>query len=334
MGVVDIKYADSKPKKTAKELVEMLSEEKGITFSCGIGKEEAVEYLTSVNNYLRTASYRKNYPKHTSGPNEGKYIGLDFRCLTELSTIDMHLRSILLKMCIDVEHALKVKLITAFSIEPTEDAYEAVRQFISSDGAIQKSIAQKSNSVFTGNLIKKYFDLKPIEEGSDRVEYVDCDCPVWVFMELLDFGRLISFIRFCYNRNPNLPMIAFNTLNPVRSLRNACAHNNCLLYDLSYSSETKPPRTISSFVANMTNIPKETRRNKLTCRPLFEITCLLYEYQKWVSPKVYKNGMLSLQKFVDERMYRNIDLFKNNGRILTSFEYINKMVDNLADSCI
>lgn len=312
----------------------MLSKEKGITFTCGINEDEAVDYLTYVNNYLRTASYRKNYSKHTSGLNEGKYIGLDFRSLAELSTIDMHLRIVLLKMCIDVEHALKVHLVTAFASEPTEDGYSAVRLFVSSDDTIQKSIAQKSTSIFTGSLIQKYFDLKPEEEGSSKVKYAGCDCPVWVFVELLDFGRLMAFSKFCRENNPNLPFFAYNTLNSVRSLRNACAHNNCLLYDLSYSSTTHPPANISYFVSQMTNIPKETRRNKLTCRPLFEITCLLYEYKRWVSPKVYTKGILSFQRFINERMYRNIELFKNNDRILTSFDFLKKMVDNLAASCI
>lgn len=47
-----------KPKKTANELVDMLKNEKGITFDI-MTEAEAVNYFRDINNYLRTASYRK-----------------------------------------------------------------------------------------------------------------------------------------------------------------------------------------------------------------------------------------------------------------------------------
>lgn len=47
-----------KPKKTADELVNKLQNEKGITFNI-IDKNTAVDYFRDINNYLRTASYRK-----------------------------------------------------------------------------------------------------------------------------------------------------------------------------------------------------------------------------------------------------------------------------------
>ena len=65
-----------KPKKTAEELVQMLHDEKGIQFHL-ISEEQAVECFSQRNNYLRTASYRKNYPKHIAGPNESVILVLE-----------------------------------------------------------------------------------------------------------------------------------------------------------------------------------------------------------------------------------------------------------------
>ena len=93
-----------KPKKTAAELIAMLRDSKGILFT-RMNEATATAYLLEKNNYLRTASYRKNYDKRKDGPEAGTYIRLEFAFLTELSTIDMYLRFLLLKMCIDVEHA-------------------------------------------------------------------------------------------------------------------------------------------------------------------------------------------------------------------------------------
>ena len=59
-----------------------MKEEKGITFS-HVSEKEAEKYLFKVNNFLRTASYRKNYQKYQKGSNEGKYSKLDFAYLGE-----------------------------------------------------------------------------------------------------------------------------------------------------------------------------------------------------------------------------------------------------------
>ena len=99
-----------KPKQTALQLVMKMKNEKGIQFKY-TSESKAENYLANVNNYLRTAAYRKNYQKHTKGINNGKYIGLDFAYLQELSTIDMHFRFIVSKMSLDIEHDLKVQML-------------------------------------------------------------------------------------------------------------------------------------------------------------------------------------------------------------------------------
>ncbi len=103
-----------KPKKTAHELIMKMRDEKGITFRY-TSEQDAETYLDDINNFLRTASYRQNYQKYLNGENKGKYIDLDFAYLQELSTIDMHFRFIISKMCLDIEHALKVTLVKDIS---------------------------------------------------------------------------------------------------------------------------------------------------------------------------------------------------------------------------
>ena len=99
-----------KPKQTAQQLIAKMKNEKGISFKY-TSESDAENYLANINNYLRTAAYRKNYQKHKKGINNDKYICLDFAYLQELSTIDMHFRFIVSKMCLDIEHDLKVKML-------------------------------------------------------------------------------------------------------------------------------------------------------------------------------------------------------------------------------
>ena len=66
-------YRVGKPKKGMDQLVSEMKNSRGINFNY-FNENDAVDYLTNVNNYLRTAAYRKNYLKYNKGTHSGKYI--------------------------------------------------------------------------------------------------------------------------------------------------------------------------------------------------------------------------------------------------------------------
>lgn len=111
--------------KTSDELISHMKI-KGIKFNI-VKEEDAKIFLQNNNYYMKLASYRANYDKHKSN---GEYINLDFAYLQELSTIDMHLRYLILQMCLDVEHALKTRLLKDMEDNPEEDGYDIIRRFI------------------------------------------------------------------------------------------------------------------------------------------------------------------------------------------------------------
>lgn len=145
-----------KPKQTAQQLIAKMKNEKGISFK-HTSESDAENYLANINNYLRTAAYRKNYQKHTKGINNGKYICLDFAYLQELSTIDMHFRFIVSKMCLDIEHDLKVKMLKDIESDPSTDGYDIVKCFLAQNTYIIGKLEATSSSPFTSDLIHKYF---------------------------------------------------------------------------------------------------------------------------------------------------------------------------------
>ena len=327
----------SKPKKTAADLVKMLRDEKGVAFTI-ITEAQAEAYLSGRNNYLRTASYRKNYPKHTFGPQEGKYIHLDFAYLKELSTLDFHLRGILLEMCIDVEHDLKLSLLREIEADSRENGYDLVRAFLQAEPAVLAAIEKKADAVFTSELIKKYFGVCSVfsTDGSAcSTRIYDVDCPVWVLEELLGFGEFLRLYEFYAQRRPDFePLLKRRILNPVKSLRNACAHNNCMLNALAQTADTHPSPELSRWVAaSCRDVRDGERKRKLRCRPLFEIVCLLYAYQQVVSPAVKQNRLQQLSAFVHGRLQAHMDYFTGeygNKQIATSFDFLKKVVDSLS----
>ena len=320
-----------KPMMSPAELVAMLKNEKGITFNY-MSTDEAELYLSDRNNYLRTASYRKNYDKHQSGNSEGKYIQLDFAYLVEMSRIDMYLRSHLLQMCIDIEHALKVAIISDIEKNPHEDGYAIVDAFLAQNSDVVKSISKKIDSAFSGNLIERYFSSCTVfdkSNGSMRTEILHSDCPVWVLVEILAFNDFLRFVKFYTGIYPDRMNVNIGLLNTVRNLRNACAHNNCILTSLR-AGATHPTPVVSQCIAKIRAVGTEERRNKLSCRPLFEIVCLLMEYEHWVSEPLRKQRLKSLKSFAHGRMVSHMGFFAGNQLISTSFAFLQKTIDNFA----
>ena len=312
----------NKPKRSAAQLIKQL-EEKGVKFNI-ISRVEAYKFLRERNNYMRVASYRKNYEKDKFGKNEGKYKNLDFAYLKELSTIDMYLRQHIIKMCLDIEHCLKVQLLNHLETNSAENGYQIVNDFLNEtkNSYIISSIQRKTKATYSGDLIKHYFCYTYKNE-----KYV-FDCPAWVLTELLQFGDFLNFYKYYCDRY-KVKCIEKPILNLVKSLRNACAHNNCLLHDLHKGNETGAPTNISKYVSTINGIGQQERERKLSTQFLLEFLGLVYVYNKVVSADVKKHTYVELHKFADERLIAKINYFNKNYLLKTSIEFLQKTIDNL-----
>ena len=277
----------------SESLVAKMRAEKGITFKY-VTEEKAETYLTDINNYLRTVAYRQNYSKYTRGVNTGKYINLDFAYLQEMSTVDMHFRFLINRMCLDIEQALKVKLV--------------------------KDVSN------TGDLIQKYFDVQRVYNSSKgRYEHIIQgydDCPIWVLCEVLTFGEFLRLYDFYYG---NIAAVSGAILGLVRCLRNGSVHNNCLLANLSHGT-SKPPREIKDYVKKMGSITTSQRQKKLSCRLMLEFVALIYTYELVVTSKVKFHRSEELYNLFFKRMVEKKAFFKDNDLIKTNYEFAGKVI--------
>lgn len=102
------------------ELIEHMKG-KGIKFDL-YSEDEARSFLRQNNYFMKVSAYRRLYPKcPPESKRPGEYQNLDFAYLVELSTIDVHLRYLILQMCLDIEHFIKVHLMTHATDNPQED---------------------------------------------------------------------------------------------------------------------------------------------------------------------------------------------------------------------
>jgi abortive infection bacteriophage resistance protein len=306
-----------KPWLTPSQQVEHLKS-KGVKFEL-YSEEEAEDYLRENNNYFRIRSYRTNFDKRVGGPNAGKYIGLDFGMLVDMSIIDMHLRDCMLPMTLDIEHFAKMRLLGQIELNG-EDGYQIVQDFLRDQAEAEsdieanpviKEIRRGSSNPYTRGLVAS----RPIY-----------DYPAWEFMEVISFGRFIHFQRFCAKRfNDKKLLDGFYALKGVKQLRNACAHDNCIINDMrSGDPSHEVPRTITKALGQI-DIGKSMRQTKLSNERLQHIATTLYVHQAVASEGMKNNRAKSLYKLAD-RMKRNEDYYAPNSPISTGFDFITRMI--------
>lgn len=241
--------------KTSDELISHMKI-KGIKFDI-VKEDDAKKFLQNNNYFMKLASYRANYDKRK---NNGEYINLDFAYLQELSTIDMHLRYLILQMCLDIEHALKTRLLKDIEDNSEEDGYDIIRRFITKYERSCQNIQKHRSSEYCRELIEKYYPY----------------FPAWVFVELISFGDMVKLYEYYSERYPSR-LKDSELLYSVRDLRNAAAHSNCLIIKLQKGSN-KPSVKIVKFVSNIDEIGASMRKNKLSNKFLYDVIALLYVY--------------------------------------------------------
>ena len=277
------------------------AKEKGITFN-RISEEDVKRYIETNTYFFRIYSYRKNYYKN----DDGKYINLDFAYLIEMSKMDRDLRYILFDLCIDVEYFLKKEIVRRVTERGLER--EVVSKYFEINPKAKKRIeSQDKNTSYTHNLIEKYKD----------------NYPIWVFVEVASFGLITSFCDF-YTDTYKEKIIDGNILNNIRDLRNAVAHNCCLLMNFTEKKQIGNNSIISTFAANC-GAGKEARK-WLTNKFIFDLTCLLYVHIKLINDPI---KFKQFDQFLKEKGLKQKDYFSKNQQICSAYLFVKKVVDSI-----
>ena len=292
-----------------------------------ISEDKAEKYLRDNNNYYNVTSYKNNFEKYMiDGVFVNKYIDLDFAYLKDLAIIDHRVRLLYFKMIIDIEHYLKIRILNLIENIEDEDGYRIVNLYLEKDFNDEKFPKKVHNSIFkkVGNeYYQKIFSKYDIDKDK-KLENI----PVWEFLEIITFGELINFYEF-FSKEYQLKKEIKNIfiLREIVKLRNAVAHNSCVLCDLDKKdNEYAPDFKIVNYL-NSCGIGKETRDNKLSNSRIKQMTYTLYMFNEIVTSEgVKRNVITDLNELFYERIILHKEYYNNNELLKSIYAYFDKII--------
>lgn len=259
-----------KPMLATEEQVALLKA-KGVTFE-RCTEAEAIVALTERDSFLHIASYRKLFPKHEDGPDEGKYIGLDFADLVDLDKLDGEIRRTFRSLANDIERIAKAQLLGRLSTHEDEDGYSIVARFMEDqDAGYRKAIkrdlerrrdAGSSGDAYSGELIDRYGE----------------SMPAWVFLEVEPFGTQLAFMLFCARLWEDTALRDRHyELTYVKAVRNCCSHLSCIAngFTDAHRSAYDTPFSVQRWLTEKGIKSTKTRRSKLRNRRMQQLVTTL-----------------------------------------------------------
>ena len=284
--------------------------EAGITFDI-FSENEAARYLDLQTYYFRVKSYAKNYEKYLTTDKQGQYINLDFAYLVDLSEIDSLLRELVLKMTLTLEHYLKVKLLSDFNASH-EDGYDIIIELFNMQPELKTKIEEEKVNTSTSNeLITKYKD----------------NWAIWNIVEVISLGSLSELYNLFYSRN-NIKHPYTVMLHPIRMIRNAAAHDNCLINRLRppYSRNITPSYDLRVELMQEAGISKKAIDNKLFHPLIHDFSTLMYVFSRIVPESSHNRIYSEIDYLFNTRMILNKDYYSKNNVIKSSYEILSQVI--------
>ena len=185
---------------------------------------------------------------------------------------------------------------------------------------IEKSISRLSNSQYSRKLANKYGRV-------GQMAY-------WHFMELATFGDIIGLYKYYFiergrSQDATVKRVK-QLLFPIRMLRNAAAHNSCLLNTLR-DKLSKPLGSISKTLIDSYRI--DTELVQLTKRiPLIhDFSALLICYDILVKSERSRNVCSERLAQLERRIAKNLHYFSKQSEIYKSLKMLLNLLSVFAE---
>lgn len=311
----------AKPRANIDEQIETLRLH-GVVFE-EMKEDKARLFLTYNSYFFKLKSYENNYPKVLEAETY-RYEGIDFAYLVELSLIDFALSRLVLSLCSNIEHSIKVDFNRKLMEDSDSDiASKCVEQ------CFHGIYPTMHDNPYTNNLL------------------VNChrDFAPWHLWELLTLNDQLNLYETYYKiKGQRLP--EKHLLFIMRKMRNAVSHGNCLFADMKRptpSISNRNDRTMSDIevtqkAMNLCDRQPKTRglRKSALQTALDQLVVnnyaavLICHLQYVDSPQTLHHACKEVRNFIERANKRRDYYFGSKGKT----EPRNKLVNTTLEALI
>ncbi|WP_312608987.1 Abi family protein [Mammaliicoccus sciuri] len=301
-----------KPMLDPEELINKLRS-LGVRFNI-INEEEAKHILSKKTYYFKLGYFRTNFPKQNN-----KY-NIEFAYLSDLASIDMRLRYLLVTMCLDIEHIIKTEILHDISLKPDEDGYTIMSDFYKSETQKKRTFRNvmiKEKIEIDGKITKKEVPKQEFKKYYDNP-------PIWVCFELISYNQFNEFLQFYQSRfNDPKFFLATRCIGNVRKIRNVSAHNQPLLVNLHNPKHDSTNSLLMNESVNEFNLSY----TQMKLLPVRNISAVFLLHKRYCHKKTITNLKDELISF-KLQLNKNATFYKTEKHLNMSFSAINKIIDS------
>ena len=217
-------------------------------------------------------------------------------------------------MTLDFEHYLKVKIINDSQENPADDGYSVVENFLETHNRVRHLIENLNNST-------NFYNRQVFDKYKEKTS-------VWSIVEMLGFSDFIDFYAHYYQYF-HLKCEYTPHFDSVRRLRNAAAHNTCMISNLKPQSWFKSDIEINFELlgANL-EVGNGVISSCLKVPVLNDFAVMLSNYVKLISsPKIKEKTLEEMQEFFNGRMILHKDYFENVNEIKNAYHFAKAVLD-------
>lgn len=286
---------------------------KGITFSL-YSEAAARHFLAEHNYYFKLKAYAHNFDRYKDPAKENRYINLDFAHLVDLSKIDADFRKIILSMCLDLEHFLKVRMLNHCTMVD-EDGYTIVNRLFEMQPTLQEEIEGKVNTSTCSQIVTKRKNAWAI----------------WSIVELISFGPFIELYKLFYQDN-KFEDTCVDYLYPIKMIRNAAAHNNCLLNQMRapYSRKITPSYEIRNAINKISSYKADRVAQQLQNPTTHDFLALVLAYSKIVPESSRKKGLDAARELFNTRMLEHKEYYAKQQGLINTYHFVAEILNKLS----
>lgn len=228
------------------------------------------------------------------------------------------------------EHFLKVRLMQDLCNNDVEDGYNIVKVYLEVTPSARDDIRKKANAYsFCSDLAQKHLNAEDEAEG----------LALWNIVELLSFGNFMELYTIYYHTYNRFNYIPY--LKSIKFIRNAAAHNNCILSSLKKPngqgkfSKTNELTNVLGKAKGLENLNRERMMKNPVIHDFIALLFVYNDIMKVSATKKMRNDKMGEIKhfFCDEngRMLKYKHYFEKSGDIKEAYLFVSniiKYIDN------